>query len=111
MTIKNSDRNAMEDITQPTESRSSILRHLAENKEEQPTVVNLAAEEFSLRPPDPCLCSANDIKKALALFNGSNPPFLPAYYGGKAQIITLPDQISDRAACRLADGTSLCGRP
>jgi len=110
MTIKNADRNTIENITEPTDSRSSILRHLADKNEEKPTVVNFTAEKISLRPPDPCQCSANDVKEALALFNGSEPPFLPAYRGGKAQIITLPDQITDSAACRHADGTSMCGR-
>jgi hypothetical protein len=54
MKIKNADRNTMEDLTEPTDSRSSILRHLADKNKKQPTAVNFAAEEFSLRPPDPC---------------------------------------------------------
>ncbi len=42
ITIKNADSNTMEDNTEPTDSRPSLLRHLAENKEEQPTLTNLA---------------------------------------------------------------------
>ena len=87
------------------------MRHLSDKNEEKPTAVNFAADEFSLRPPDPCQCSAHDVKQALAPFNRPEPPFLPAYRGGKAQIITLPDQITDSAACRHADSTSVCGRP
>ena len=52
----------------------------------------------------------NDVKQTLAPFKGPDPPFLPAFLGGKAQIITLPDQNSDSVACRLADGTLMCGR-
>jgi len=47
MTIKNADRDTIEDVSKPTDSRSSILRPLAEEKEEQPTLVDLAAEKFS----------------------------------------------------------------
>ena len=54
MKIKNADRNTMEDLTEPTDSRSGILRHLADKNKKQPTAVNFTAEEFSLRPPDPC---------------------------------------------------------
>ena len=39
---KNSDTNPMKDHTEPAYSRPSLLRHLAENKEEQPTPANLA---------------------------------------------------------------------
>ena len=108
MTIKNADQNTIENITELTDLRSSILRHLADKNEEKLTVFNLTAEKFSLRTPDSCHCSANYVKDALALFNGSDPPFLPAYRGGKAQIITLPEKITDIAACRHADGTSVC---
>ena len=101
----------MEDLTESTDSRSSILRHLADKNKKQPTAVNFAAEKFGLRPPDPCQCNANDVKQTLALFNRPNPPFLPAYRGGKAKIITLPDHITESAACRRIDGTSMCVRP
>jgi hypothetical protein len=78
---------------------------LEEKKEKKPTVVEFSAGELSLKPPEPCECSANDLKQALAQLNGPDPPFLPAYRGSKAQIIKLPDQIPDSAACRRADGT------
>jgi hypothetical protein len=81
MTIKNADRKTQEDLTEPANSSSSLLRHLAENKQEQPNLVNFAEEEFSLMPPDPCKCSADYIKKTLAQFNGPEPPFLPTYPG------------------------------
>ncbi len=42
ITIKNADSNTKEDHTETTDSRPSLLRHLAENKEEQPTLANLA---------------------------------------------------------------------
>ena len=42
LTIKNADKNTKEDQTEPTDSRPSFLRHLAENKEEQLTLANLA---------------------------------------------------------------------
>ncbi len=51
-----------------------------------------------------------DVKQALALFYGPNPPFVPAYRDGKAQTIKLPDQVSDEVTCRRADGTSACER-
>ncbi len=73
-------------------------------------MVDFSADEFNLRPSKPCECSVNDLKQALAPFNGPDPPFLPAYCGSKAQTIKLPDQIPDSAACRHADGTSMCGR-
>ena len=57
MKIKNEDRNTIEIITEPTDSRSNIFRHLADKYEEKPTVVDFAAEKFSLRPPDSCKCS------------------------------------------------------
>jgi hypothetical protein len=59
MTIKNVYRETTEDLTEPANSRSSLLRHLTENKQEQPTLVNFAEEEFSLRPRDPCKCYAD----------------------------------------------------
>jgi hypothetical protein len=34
MTIKNADRNTMEDLTESADSRYSILRYLAEKNEE-----------------------------------------------------------------------------
>ena len=79
ITINKADLNTMKDLTQPTDSLPpSILRHSDENKEDQLSIVNLAAEEFILRPYEPCLCSANDVKQALAPFNGPDPPFLAA---------------------------------
>ena len=111
MTIKHADQNIIEDLPEPTDSRPSLLRDLAEKKKEQPTLVDLANDEFSLRTPKPCECIANEIKKTLTLFNGPDPPILSAYRGGKAKIITLLNQISDSVACRHADGTSMFGRP
>ena len=111
ITINKADPNTMKDLTQPTDLLPSILRQSDEKKEEQLSIFNLAAEEFSLRPSEPCLCSANDVKQALAPFNGPDPPFLAAYRGGKAQIINLADQISDVGACRLADGNLMCEKP
>ncbi len=61
-------------------------------------------------PPDPCRCGVIDLKQTLAPLNGPNPPFLPAYRTGKAQIFTLFSQNTDSAACGLADGTSKCER-
>ena len=87
------------------------MRDLAENKEEQTTLVGFAADEFSLIAPKPCECSANEVKKTLAPFNGPDPPILSAYRGGEAQIITLINQISDSVACKRNDETSVCGRP
>ena len=84
MTIKIKDQNAIEDHTKPTASHMSLLPHLAQKNEEKFTSVKFAADEFSLKPPKPCECSANELKKALAKSNGPDPPFLPAYHGGKA---------------------------
>ena len=110
LTMKISDPNTTEDITDLTRSNSSILRLLEEEKEKKPTVVDFSAGEFNLRPPKPCECSANDLKQTLTSFKGPDPPFLPAYCGSKAQTIKFPDQIPDSAACRRAEGTSMCGR-
>ena len=109
MTIKHADHNIIEDLPEPTDSRPSLLRDLAEKKKEQPTIVDFAADEFSLRTPKPCECIANEIKKTLAPFNGPDPPILSTYRGGKPQIITFIHQISDSVACRRADGNSMCG--
>ena len=111
MNIKHSDPNTTEYLTELIDSRPSLLRLLAEKKEEQPNLVNSTADDFSIRPPEPCDCSANEFKKALAPSNGPDPPFFSAYRGGMAQIITLPNQISDIAACRRADGTLMCEIP
>ena len=97
--------NTTEDFTELTHSNSSILRLLEEEKGKKPTVVNFFAGEFGLRHPKPCEFSADDLKQALASFNGPDPPFLPAYRNSKAQTINFPDQISDSAAYRRADGT------
>ena len=40
--VKNADTNTMEDRTEPTDSRPSLLRHRDEKKDEQPTLANLA---------------------------------------------------------------------
>ncbi len=66
MTIKNADHDTIEDLYKPTDSRSSILRHLAEEKEEQKILVDLATEKLSSGPLEPCLCSADNVKKTLA---------------------------------------------
>ncbi len=108
--IKISEPNTTENFTDLTHSISSIIRILKEEKEKKPTVVDFSAGEFNLRPPNPCECNANNLEQALASFKRPDPPFLYAYRGGKAQIINLPDQILDSAACRRADGTSMCGR-
>ena len=51
MTNKNPDRNTMKDLEEPSDSRSSILRHLAGKKEDNPSIVDLAPDEYSLMPP------------------------------------------------------------
>ena len=51
MTNKNPDSNAMKDLAEPTDLHSSILRHLAGKKEENPGKVDLAPDEYSLMPP------------------------------------------------------------
>jgi hypothetical protein len=109
ITIKISDPNTTEDFTELTHSNFIIHGHLEGEKEKKPTVVDFSANEFNLRPPKPCECSLNDLRQALALFNRQSP-FLSAYRGSKAQTIKLPNQIPDSAACRSADGTSMCGR-
>ena len=91
ITIKISDLNITEDFTEVTHSNFSIPRHLEEVKEKKLTVVDFYDGEFNLRPAKPCECSVNDLKQALALFNGPDSPFLPAYRGSKAQTINLPD--------------------
>ncbi len=108
MKIKHSYPKTTETLTNLIDSRPSLLRLLAEKKEEQPTLVNCAADEFSLRLLEPCDCSANGFKKALAPSNGPKLPFFSAYRGGMAHIITLPNHISDSAACRRDDGTLMC---
>ena len=110
-TVKHTEQNTIQDLQEPTDSRPSLLRDLAEKKEEHPTLIDFAADEFSLIAPKPCECSANEVKKTLAPFNGPDPPILSAYRGGEAQIITLHHQISDSVACKRDDGTSVCGRP
>ncbi len=75
ITIKIADTNTIENHTEPNNSSPSLLRHLAEKKEEQPTLANLAEEKFSFRPLEPCQCSAYGVKLNLALFNGPEPPF------------------------------------
>ncbi len=70
MKIKHSDPNTTETLTKLIDSRPSRLRLLAEKKEEQPTLVNYAADEFSLRILEPCDCSANGFKKAITPSNG-----------------------------------------
>jgi hypothetical protein len=107
--IKISDPNTTEDFTELTHSNSSILRLLDIEKEEKPDVINFSASSDNFRPPKPCECGTNYAKKALALFNGPESPII-LYRSGMAEIITLPDQLSDSAACRRADGTSMCGR-
>jgi hypothetical protein len=52
-----------------------------------------------------------DLNQALAPFKGPGLTYLPAYPGGKAQTITMSHQISDRDACRLADGNPFCELP
>jgi hypothetical protein len=59
----------------------------------------------------PQICECDNLIHTLAPFNRPDPLFLPSYLDGKAQIITLLVEISDIAACRLADGTSMCGKP
>jgi hypothetical protein len=44
MTIKNAEYNIIENITEPTELRSSFMRYLADKNEEKPTVVNFTAK-------------------------------------------------------------------
>ena len=51
MTNKNPDRNTLKDLAEPTDSHSSILRHLAGKKEENPGIVDLVPDEYSLMPP------------------------------------------------------------
>ena len=71
--------------------------------------LNFLTETF-YSPPDPCECIM-DLNQALAPFKGPGLTYLPAYPGGKAQTITMSRQISDRDACRLADGTPFCELP
>jgi hypothetical protein len=111
ITIKKADPNSIKNFAEQTNSRSSLLRHFEGKNEEKPTVVNFDKEESSLRLPEPCLCRLNDLKQTLATFNGPNLIYSPTYRGGKAQILTLPVQISDSLACRLADGSLMCGQP
>jgi len=59
---------------------ASSLHELVDKKEQKPA--NFTPTEINLSPP--CECSANDLKRALSPFNGPDPPFLPAYIGGKA---------------------------
>jgi hypothetical protein len=105
ITIEITDPNTTKDFAELTHSNSNILRLLEEVKEKKPTMVDFLAGEFSLKPPSPCKCSLNDLKQALAPFNGPDPPFLPAYRNSKAQNIKLQDEIPDSTACRRADGT------
>jgi hypothetical protein len=109
-TINNADPDTIKDFLELTYSNSSTLSHQAGKKEEKPTVVDFSADEIHLGPSEQCECSTEDVKKALAPFNGPEPPFLPAYRDGKAQTIKLLDQASDGVNCRRADGTSACGR-
>ena len=51
MTNKNPDRNTIKNLAEPGESRSSILRHLAGKKEDNPSIVDLAPDEYGLIPP------------------------------------------------------------
>jgi len=60
---------------------------------------------------EPCRCSESDLQKIFDQFKGSDPPFLPSDVDGKTQTITLSNEIAVSQACRLADGTSMCGRP
>jgi hypothetical protein len=73
-------------------------------------VVNFSDDEIRLGASEPCQCSTKDVKHALAILNGPEPPFVPAYRDGKAQTIKLPDQAYDGVTCRRAQGVSACGR-
>jgi hypothetical protein len=57
------------------------------------------------------ICECDDLIKTLAPFNGPDPLFLLSYLDGKFHIITLLVQISDIPSCRMADRTSICGKP
>ena len=47
MAIRHEDQNTIKDLTEQTDSNPSLLRLLAEKKEENSTVVNFAADGFS----------------------------------------------------------------
>ena len=47
ITIRHADKNTIKDLTEQTDSNPSLLRLLAEKKEENSTVVNFAADGFS----------------------------------------------------------------
>jgi hypothetical protein len=102
------DTNTIEDFKESSDSELGKQHKLAGKNLESYTTKNLASVKF-FSPP--CQCNAiNDIKKALASLKRSEPLFLPAYRGGKAQILSLSSKITDSDACSVADGAPLCER-